>query len=150
MLEPLPSDNCKDLKSKVKYFFPTSSSGASFLFISSLEMSKILAYVIRKNPQTTEHIFWIFKDFHRVIQVQSSTCTPSRNFSNGYASREIYMSISFSQKLNHLCKGELFLWELRISENGLHYVCSLPSLVVSVLWVRFLTSTIFSFIWHLV
>ena len=43
----------------------------------ALGMRKILAH---KNPQTMEDTFWIFKDFHGVMRVQSPTCTPARKF----------------------------------------------------------------------
>ena len=73
MLEPLLSENCKDLtmKLEIKYLFPTSSSGVKFSIyqlFEGMEMRKILAHFIRmqKKPQTREHIFWIFTDFHRV------------------------------------------------------------------------------------
>ena len=44
----------------------------------AMGIRKILAYDIRmkKNPQTKEDTFWIFTDFHEVLQVQSPTCTP--------------------------------------------------------------------------
>ena len=50
----------------------------------AMGMRKILAHDIRmkKNPQTKEDTFWIFKDFHRIVQVQNPTCTssPPRKF----------------------------------------------------------------------
>ena len=70
---------------EVKYFFPTSSSGAHFYIYylpEGLRMSKILAHGIRmqKNPPTRKNIFWILTDFHGVIRVQSPTCTPAWKF----------------------------------------------------------------------
>ena len=48
----------------------------------AMGIRKILAHDIRmkKNPQTKESTFWISKDFHGVMRVQSSTCTPARKF----------------------------------------------------------------------
>ena len=48
----------------------------------AIGMRKILSHDIRKkkNPQTKGHTFWIFMDFHRVMRVQSPTCTPARKF----------------------------------------------------------------------
>ena len=45
-------------------------------------MRKILAHDIRmkRNPQTKKNTFWIFTDFHGVMQVQSPTYTPTRKF----------------------------------------------------------------------
>ena len=73
------------MKMEVKYFFPTSSSGINF-YISKLPeglgMRKILAHGIRigNDPKTSANIFWVFKDFHGVMRVQSPTCTPARKF----------------------------------------------------------------------
>ena len=79
--------DCKDftMKLKVKYLFPTSSSGADFYIYQlpeGLGMSKVLAHGIRmqKNPQTREDIFWIFTDFHGVMWFQSPTCTLAWKF----------------------------------------------------------------------
>ena len=81
-VEPLTSKNFKDLtmKSEVKYIFPTSSSGVSFHIYQlpeGLGMRKILPHGIRiqSNPQTREKIFRIVTAFHRVMRVQSLTCT---------------------------------------------------------------------------
>ena len=48
----------------------------------AIGIRKILAHDIRmkRNPETKVETFWIFKDFHRVIRVQSSTCTPAWKF----------------------------------------------------------------------
>ena len=82
-----PFKNCKDLtmKLEVRYLFSTLSSGANFFIYQlpdGLEIRKILAHGIRmqNNSQTREEIFWIFTDFHGVIQVQSPTCTPAQKF----------------------------------------------------------------------
>ena len=87
MLEPPSSENCKGLtmKLEVKYLFPTSYSAANYCIYDLLEglgMRKILPHGIRmqKNPETRADIFWVFTDFHRVMRVQSLTCTPERKF----------------------------------------------------------------------
>ena len=73
------------MKLEIKYFFPTSTSGANF-FINqlskSLKIRKILAQVIRrqKNPQTREQIFRILIDFQRAIRVQIPTCSTAQKF----------------------------------------------------------------------
>ena len=48
----------------------------------AMRIRKILACDIRmkKNPQSKEGSFWIFKDFHGIMRVQSPTCTPARKF----------------------------------------------------------------------
>ena len=48
----------------------------------AIGIRKILAHDIRmkRNPQTKEDTFWIFKDFHGLIRVQSSTCTTAWKF----------------------------------------------------------------------
>ena len=48
----------------------------------AIRMRKILAHDMRmkKNPQTKEDTFWIFKDFHGVMRVQKPNCTPARKF----------------------------------------------------------------------
>ena len=73
------------MKLKVKYIFPTSSSGANFYMYQlpeGLGMRKVLVHGIRmqKNSQTREDIFWTFTDFHGVIKVQSPTCTIVQKF----------------------------------------------------------------------
>ena len=70
------------MKLKVKYFFLASCSGGKFYIFQlpeGLGMRKILVHGTRihKNPQSKENIFWIFTDFHGVMQVQSPTCTPT-------------------------------------------------------------------------
>ena len=32
----------------------------------------------KQSANNGEHIFWIFKDFHGVMRVQSQTCIPAR------------------------------------------------------------------------
>ena len=71
------------MKLKVKYIFPTSSSGTNFYCQLSKGLGKKKsAHSIRmeRNPQTRENIFWIFTDFHskvllgkRKLPPQSST-----------------------------------------------------------------------------
>ena len=67
---------CKDLtmKLKVEHHFPTSSSGSNFCIYQlpeGLGTRKITWwYRMRKNPQTREDTFWIFSDFHGVMQFQ--------------------------------------------------------------------------------
>ena len=48
----------------------------------AMGIRKISARDIRmkKNPQTKESTFWIFKEFHGVMRVQSPPCTPTREF----------------------------------------------------------------------
>ena len=48
----------------------------------AMGIRKILAHEIRvkKNPQTKEDTFWIFKDFHGVMLFQSLICTLGRKF----------------------------------------------------------------------
>ena len=67
-----------------KYLFPTSYSGASFFtykLFEGLQVRKILADVIgmRQNPQIRVPVFLDLWNFHRVIRIQSPTCTPARN-----------------------------------------------------------------------
>ena len=62
------------MKFKVKYLFPTSSSGSNFYIYQlpeGLRIRKILAHgiMMQKNPQTRTGIFWIFTDFQGVIRV---------------------------------------------------------------------------------
>ena len=73
------------MKLEVKYLFPTSSSDTNLYIYQlpeGLGVRKILAYGIkmRKNPQTREDIFWIFTDFHGVMQVQSPAWASARKF----------------------------------------------------------------------
>ena len=73
------------MKLEVKYLFRSSSLVANFYIYplpESLEMRKISAHPIgiQKNPYTREDVFWIFRNFHRVMQVQSPTCTTARKF----------------------------------------------------------------------
>ena len=48
----------------------------------AMRIRKILAHEIRvkKNPQTKEDTFWIFKDFHGVMLFQSLIGTLARKF----------------------------------------------------------------------
>ena len=82
------------MKLEVKYLFPTLSSGANFYIYqlpAGLGMRKISPHSIRmqNNPQTRVEMLWIFTGFHGVMQVESPTCTPYRNFINGIANPEI-------------------------------------------------------------
>ena len=105
MLTPLPSENCKasTMNLKVKYLFPSSSSGANFCIYQLPEClgmrKKILAHgiMMQKKPQTRVDILWIFTDFHRVLRVQSPSCTPHGNFSNGISPLTVKLSIKFQK-----------------------------------------------------
>ena len=77
------------MKLEVKYIFPTSTPGVNnyiYKLPEGLGMRKILAYGtrIQKNPQTREHIFWIFTDFYGVMWVQSATYTHRQKFHQLY------------------------------------------------------------------
>ena len=52
--------------------------------------------MMQKNPQTRVDVLWIFTDFHRVLWVQSPSCTPAREFQQWHlaANREIVYEIS--------------------------------------------------------
>ena len=52
--------------------------------------------MMQKNPQTRVDVLWIFTDFHRVLRVQSPSCTPAREFQQWHlaANREIVYEIS--------------------------------------------------------
>ena len=39
--------------------------------------------------QAANFLIWIFTDFHRVVWVQSPTCTPTHKYRNGYANPKI-------------------------------------------------------------
>ena len=75
-LSPPSSESCKGytMKFEVKYIFLSPSSVANFCIYQlpeRLGMRKSIAPGIRmqKNPQTMATIFWIFLDFHRVMQI---------------------------------------------------------------------------------
>ena len=51
--------------------------------------------MIQKKLQTRVDILWIFPDFHRVLRVQSPSCTPHGNFSNGISPLTVKLSIKF-------------------------------------------------------
>ena len=77
------------MKLEVKYIFPTSTPGVNnyiYKLPEGLGMRKILAYGtrIQKNPQTREHIFWIFTDFYGVMWVPSATYTHRQKFHQLY------------------------------------------------------------------
>ena len=77
------------MKLQVKYIFQTSTAGANnciYKLPEGLGMRKIIAYGtrIQKNPQTREHIFWIFTDFYGVMWVQSATYTHRQKFHQLY------------------------------------------------------------------
>ena len=45
------------------------------------ELKNISTYIrMKKNPQTKEDTFWIFKYFHGIMRVQTPTCIPTRKF----------------------------------------------------------------------
>ena len=48
----------------------------------TIGMRKMLTHDMRmkKNPQTKGDTFWIITNFHRVVRVQSQTCTPAQKF----------------------------------------------------------------------
>ena len=70
----------------------------------AMGIRKILARDIRmkKNPQTKESTFWIFKDFHGFLRVQSSTCTSHENFISGIANPEL---VCMLLRFQILCQG---------------------------------------------
>ena len=55
---------------------------------------------MQKNPQTRVDILWIFTDFHKVLRVQSPSCTPHGNFSNGISPLTVKSSIKFQKIYN--------------------------------------------------
>ena len=100
MLEPLLLEDSKGLimKLKVKYRFPTSSSGASFFIyqlLEGLEMRKILEDVVRmqKNTQTRMHIFRFSRTFTELSGFKVQLAPSYKNFSNGYANPEIIYTV---------------------------------------------------------
>ena len=44
---------------------------------------------MKKKPQNKKDTFWIFKDFHGVMRVQSPTCTPHGIAISGFTNAEI-------------------------------------------------------------
>ena len=72
------------MKLKVKYIFPTLSSGTNFCCQLSKSLGKKKsAHSIRmqRNPQTRENIFWIFTDFHSKVLLGKKKLPPQSSTS---------------------------------------------------------------------
>ena len=84
--------------------------------MQNLGIWKILGHDIRmkKNTQSKEEIFWIFKNFHGIMRIQSPTCTPARKLCQGVTNPEIVYTLL---RFQILCID----WTLTLTENLLNF-----------------------------
>ena len=79
-----------------------------FVFTSCLhvwEWENAHGIMRQKNPQTRVDILWIFMDFNRVLQIQSPSCTPAREFQQWHLTANgetvYYISENFTTTAPH-------------------------------------------------
>ena len=88
----------------------------------AMRIRKILAHEIRvkKNPQTKEDTFWIFKDFHGVMLFQGLICTLAQTFFQWHLKLRTHLYAATF--LNNLYWLIFFKKTLTLTENLLNYL----------------------------
>ena len=91
--------------------------------------------MMQKNPQTRVDILWIFMDFHRVLRVQSPSCTHG-NFGNCISPLTVKSYVKFHKIFQTLSPLPplLLLWLPELL-GTLEYLNILNNLIVYILYI---------------